>query len=905
MLKDKINSIISVEKNESLPLLLLFIHSFFNGISLVFFETVANTLFLIKYDTSELPLVYILTSIASVMLGVLYTKFEEKFNVDKLLKITLIFLFSCVALFFILINIFNIDIAYMFIMVFKDILWIFAGIEFGILTGIMFNIRQGKRLFGILMTGEILAGIVGGLSISSLMNFMSTIDLLLISMLSLLISFGFLSKIIKEFSSKFENIELDDEEESNTSYKTLLKNRYYLIFFAISVIAFFLFYFIDYIFYFKVEERFSDEKELAAFFGVFIAALNIVNLFSSLFVSSKALSRYGLMFGILSIPVMAAIGTSSYLMMLGVSVGVAFGILIVVKLLNEVLDISILTPSFRIIYQSIPSNTKNKVLAFRETIIEPSAMGIAGLLLLVLSQNQGIDTICYIIIILSAMWILMSKALKDEYLKSLKKLLEKRESISDADTLLNIDINILIHSIQSNNDIEVIYALEALKKTEYESIDEILKKLIGHKSDIVRRNVIEQIGQMKLISLIPDIKKRLLIEDDTKVLVKIIENYSKIDEVEAINDIKEFIYSDDKYIKKHTVISLIKYCGIDGIMIASKVINELLEDENEDNTIEILQIINGAGIAGFYTFLEHSLSSDSTKIKQEAIKTIGNLKIIKYVPILIKNLDTLEFKSSSYNALIKYNDNILDELLNEFKSTNSYDKKISLIKLISKIKTEVSTKFLLNLIQKNSFSSNAIDALYNAKFSTNKRNIVSRFIDVTIQQILNDLIILKNFDKEKYPNSYKVINEGKKQKIDTIFKLLSFIYQKSIINQAKVNYSSDSSDFKALSVELLDNFLSVDHKKSVITILENISDENKIIYYKNLNKFNILQYDEYKYFKDIISDTDSDLILKLSLIYELGLNNDNFFLQEIILLDERTTNDYISEITKWYIKKVK
>ena len=137
----------------------------------------------------------------------------------------------------------------MWIMVFKDILWIFVGIEFGILSGMIFNIRQGKRLFGILASGEIIAGIIGGLSIGFIIEVTDTINLLVISSLALVVSFLLLLKILHQFSSRFhDKAENYENENSKISYADILKNRYYLLFFAISILSFFVFYFIDYIF---------------------------------------------------------------------------------------------------------------------------------------------------------------------------------------------------------------------------------------------------------------------------------------------------------------------------------------------------------------------------------------------------------------------------------------------------------------------------------------------------------------------------------------------------------------------------------------------------------------------------------------------------------------------------------
>ena len=466
----------SIEKDEFLPLGFLFIHSFLNGIALTFFETTANTLFLMHYSTSQLPYVYILTALFSVIAGFYYSKLEEKLSIETLLKITMLFVLFIVLFFLLFINFSDSKLAYMGIMVMKDMIWMFAGMEFGILSGLMFNIRQGKRLFGLLMSGEILAGIIGGLSVGFLLEYIDTINLLFISSITLIISFVLLLKILNKFSETFKADAKNKEvsKEKDTSAFSLFKNRYYVLFFSISMLAFFIFYFIDYVFYFKVQETFSDEKELASFFGIFFALLNIVNLISSLFVSGVVLSRFGVTFGLLAIPVLALGGTISLLITALFSVSIGFLILITVKLLNEVIDISILNPTFKLLNKSIPRSQRVKVLAFRETVIGPTTMGTAGVFLLGASFFEGLDIVYYVIIVMSIAWLILAKYLKNEYVKSLKKLLIQREVFYDHLLLADIDENLFINGLSSENEIEVVYCLNALVKVGHKDIQNYL-----------------------------------------------------------------------------------------------------------------------------------------------------------------------------------------------------------------------------------------------------------------------------------------------------------------------------------------------------------------------------------------------------------------------------------------------
>lgn len=885
--------------------MLLFFHSFLSGISLVFFETAANTLFLMEYNISELPYVYIIASLVSMLIGVFYTKLEEKLDIQKLLKISLYFVLSMIIIFFVLIKFNDNKLTFMGIMVFKDILWIFVSMEFGILAGIIFNIRQGKRLFGLLMTGQILSGILGGLSISYILNYIQTIDLLLVSSLSLVLSIILLNKIIKTFAKRFDEAEVDEEDETTQrGYSSLLKNKYYLIFFAISLLSFFVFYFIDYIFYFKVEERFTNEKELASFFGIFIAMLNVVNIISSVFLSGKLLSRYGVGLGLMAIPALALIGTSSLLITLSFSVAIAFVILLVLKLFDEVFDISILTPSYRIIYQSIPISQRMKVLAFRETIIEPLAMGLAGVFLLLLSMVEGIEMVCYTIIILCIIWIVLAKILKLQYVEALKQLLNRRQVITDETFLENIDTTVFLKGLKSENEIEVIYSLESLAKVQYFDIKNILCSLLSHESTQVRLSVLRIIYDSDMIPLSSQLQMRIQEEKEEQVFALLLNTYCKLLELEAIDVVKPLVVDEQQHIKESAIVALVRYCGNDGILIAGEQIKKLFEDDSVINRLNALSILNriGVEVLGFYDSIKESLQSQNDELKNRAIETIGNLKVKRLVPEVIENLNNQQFRINSMNALGKFENSIVEQFIQSFESTNKMDQKTALIKVLASLKDDVANEFILKQTQNPLLVDVVYEALFKHTFRFSKKEAINDLLFLNLIEILKLYVVLQSFEKKEYINTFNVISELKNKKIDNIFLILGLAFPHATIIQARLNYQSNSQDKKAFAVELLDNLLSIDIKNSVIPILEDISLSKKISLYKESNSLE--EYNQKQYFEKILTDELQPLILKLSMIYELGKNKNKTFMDYLQNLTCHTHTD-IHQTATWAVKQLK
>ena len=77
---------------------LMLLHSFFMGISTVFFETAASALFLAQFDATTLPFVYLAAAAVSISTGLTYTRLKDRLAFTPLMVGTLGLLFLLVCL---------------------------------------------------------------------------------------------------------------------------------------------------------------------------------------------------------------------------------------------------------------------------------------------------------------------------------------------------------------------------------------------------------------------------------------------------------------------------------------------------------------------------------------------------------------------------------------------------------------------------------------------------------------------------------------------------------------------------------------------------------------------------------------------------------------------------------------
>lgn len=878
----------SVEKNEVVPLALLFSYAFLNGFAMVLFDTTASTLFLLHYDTNDLPYVYIATAFLSVFVGFLYTKIEEKIELKKLLQIIMIFVFIADSAFFVVLSFDSSGIGAMAMMVFKDTLIMFVGVVFGIISGLIFNIRQSKRLFGMLMSGEILAGIIGGCSVSFLLEIIPTVYLLLISSICLVFSFALLKVIIAKYSNKLHT---EQNEDSEISYKALFTNSYYALFFAISVSAFFVFYFIDYIFYYAVENKYTDEKELATFFGLYYAVSNGITLVSSLFLSSKVLNR-GIIYGLGAIPLIAISATGSIYIALIISASFVFAIIVILKVLNEVLDVSILTPTFRVLYQPIPSNIKLKVLAFRETIIEPLSMGLAGSVLLVITD---IDIVYVLILATSILWIYLAKKLKLEYINELEKMLQKRELIDESVLLSGINEDLMLKGIKSTNPIEVIYYLDLLFKVKYKDIKYILSSLLSHIDKDVVLFVLDKIDEYNKINLLDDLKILIQISHDNNIIDKAILLICKLSTQDIQKDIISMLYTKENTIRKSVLIGLINYQPKSAKEKAIQILKDLTISQIKEEKLISLDILLQTNTTYNIDILLHDQDAQIFKL---AIKIVAQNKLIEYVPLLLDNLIHDNIRIDIIIALSNFDDNIIPLLQTALDNTHITE---YILKILCNLHSTKADDILLSHIQQNKFIDTIVSSYFASSYKIDDKKYFDIILNTVVQEALFFTIASEYFIDDKYKNTMMVLKEVKETKINDIFYTLGFMYDKELSNQSMIKYNSHSQETKAMTIEHLDNTIENSIKKLILPLLEDTSIQKKIDYYNQF--FDTTIYNNDKLIRFLLSN-NSPMILTISIIYELA-NSNNKDYDDLIQKFTSNSNHIIKETAIYALNKDK
>ena len=169
-----IQSFFDIRPTEKYPIFILFSMFFFIVFSSITGSAMRDAIFLIHYDKTYLPIMYLFVAIIMIVFINYYNKISKGKNQLLLLIITgIIFSLSLLVFQFFLSGI-AIPLFYVWI----EIITIFSVMQFWLVAGDIFNSRQAKRTFPLIIAGGSIAAILSGYSIKPFVMYFSSQNLI-------------------------------------------------------------------------------------------------------------------------------------------------------------------------------------------------------------------------------------------------------------------------------------------------------------------------------------------------------------------------------------------------------------------------------------------------------------------------------------------------------------------------------------------------------------------------------------------------------------------------------------------------------------------------------------------------------------------------------------------------------
>ena len=425
--KGLVKNIFNIQKGESSAVLLLLSFSFVTGVSFVFYSTAIVSIFISSLKAEMLPYAFIASGVVGYLLWFGFSKIQKVLSFGNLLLYGYIFLFFSIAFLIIMAEYSGNKWWYFFMFIWMRFFTFLNAVMFGGLVARIFNLQQGKRLYALISSGDVVSQMIGYLSIPLLIKAFGLSTLLIISLFGIIVQLLiiiFIKFRYKHFVERNQAVHSNIvDPKSNNIIENKNWKQYSKILFFVSLMPMLGFYYVDYIFLNELRIEYVSKESVAGFLGFFLGGVALVELITRLFLSGRLLTKFGLSFGISVLPAALTISTILIVIfyLLPGFLGLVFAMIALSKLLERVLRFSFNEPAFQIFYQPVPPENR---FVFR-TMLEgvPKALGVIFAGLLILAFNLlGLKSALYLnllFLIVLVIWLFISRESYKSYCQML------------------------------------------------------------------------------------------------------------------------------------------------------------------------------------------------------------------------------------------------------------------------------------------------------------------------------------------------------------------------------------------------------------------------------------------------------------------------------------------------------
>ncbi|GAB3290026.1 cyclic nucleotide-binding domain-containing protein [Hymenobacter tenuis] len=380
--------ILGVRSREAKTVWLFFLHNFLLGIGTIFLY-VAVTVILLDHDPARnLPLAYTLSALASLAGGQVYSYFERKLALKKLVTRTLLVAAGFAGLLAILLlagPTVGVAIA---LLTLYHLIYLLTTLEFWGVSAVVFNVRQGRRLFSPISAGDIPAKALGALLAVFIHNQVDLPSLVLLAFGAYLAALFTQYLTLQSHTAAAAKHPVPKLGKPRVSFwQQLLGSNPMVITMGLSMLAVAAVATgIEYFFLVSARQQFAAQDTLVRYLGTVLALTYGLALLGKLLLTRHGLDKMGLHRTLLLLP----LATLGGLLLVGGIQAAHFGpggylvYFCGLYLGLEVLRRAVFSPVFLVLLQPLPPAQRLQAHTLVKSFFEPLGLGLNGLLLMIM-----------------------------------------------------------------------------------------------------------------------------------------------------------------------------------------------------------------------------------------------------------------------------------------------------------------------------------------------------------------------------------------------------------------------------------------------------------------------------------------------------------------------------------------
>ena len=827
-----LKKLFNINQGEGFPTLILFLHFFAYVAISITGSAARDAYFLNMVDRKYLPLMFLAVAIVLSIVIEIYSRLSKNKDLSTIVSGTGIIFIA--TLFAIQKNLEGWVIPFLY--VWKDVIDAIIITQFWLIASQVFDPRQAKRLFGLLGAGGALAAIIIGSSIKQFVSIFGSENLLFATMSFLLVVI-LMANLIRPYRNineqKNSNSKKDSQKDEKKSFSPYLKSLAIII--GLAAVASRV---VDYQFKITAVAAFPEQDDLVNFFGQYYAVTGIATMVIQLFITSRLLSRFGILVAILVLPTLFMTGAIGFLM------SPVLAAVYISKFSDQVFRFTLHNASIQLLWIPVKNTIKNRLKPVIEGSIRASLEGVSGILIFlsITVFNVPIHYLSISIVLIAIYWINKSFALKKLYVKELQSAIEKRE-LNFEELTLDIQDEAMVKTInealKNNDESQQILALEMIKDIPLTPWKDSLNDLLNNGEITVKKeilsisfddeNIITNQTIIDLINNVPDLETESIEIAGKRRLRKALPII--MDRIDSVNKEKQIIFA-----------AAIRNIDPD----SSNKEKELLLDAfntNDENicSLAIRQMKNDKEILPDDKLAEY-LNQESSMIRDAALSVAESRASTSLLPHIIQCLSDPRCAIPARSALQAYDDNVVVELLIKHVQRQNVEKSliIGVIRTIKNYPTKNSIDLLLSAVSPKvpPIQSEAVDSLIHIArelpLDENQIIITKKELIKTSRYAYEKIIALSQINEDEDNQLLRYLLQNEVRKLIPVIMKLGILDKPETPIETYIQYVlNNETDKLPYVLEFFENIFSKEERRIVNSLIDNIPIEEKCEVAKN------------------------------------------------------------------------
>lgn len=800
---------LGIRPHEARTVWLFFLHHFLIGIGTIQVYVAANTILLENEPETSLPFAYMASALILVLTGKVYAHFEHHLGLGKLSVRILWTVALLTALVILLVWLGHSVAAAISIMVGYRLIYLLTSLEFWGVSAVVFDTRQGKRLFSVISSGDMPAKALGAVLTALVHAHADLITLLFVSLLAFLGSLYSLRRIVRLHTVEVRGDHGAVRREPARWLRKLFGGSELILFISLGIVAVAIFMArVEFSFFMDVKHRFHDQADVIKYVSFLLAVTYLIAMIGKLIFSGRALDRLGVRRSLLLLPVVAVPGLAiaAWARTSGVPEARMMAISCGLYLVLEVLRKTLFDPVFLVLFQPLSPHQRLQGHTVVKALYEPVGLGLAGLLLWLTAHADGVVSWMWVIFPVAA-WLLYRQAY-GFYMHTLREALALR-FLAGEHVAFPSELKTAVHrDFQSQKPERVLTAIDWLQHQDpgylsYKGPELLLKNTFP----AVRLRLMEVLTEIPAEAL-----TRLLSDADSRIREKAAECLARTDDraqTEAL------LTNAEPAIRRGAILGALRKNPDDAL--AKKSLEQFARSSEPSGRMVALHILGGQ--KGFSEFIERSLTDENAAVRAAAIRAAGQSANPLYAVSLAPLLGDPTLGRAGLAGLRQIGEASLPAAVGRWSPDAPATFRIALARLCGSIRTSESREALLKLVSEADRNVREVSLRALSHFSpeTSGRESFSALLDeeMELAAFLQESTLHVSGAEWQATLRYELERVQKR-----VLSLLSLLYDRETVTNARLGLTHPSRERRANSLEMLENLVS----RPVYLFLRNLAE---------------------------------------------------------------------------------